>query len=74
MRVERIATSLLVAVGLFAASVVRAQQEPPPFPGGSETQASDDASQGPVTDANTTPPSPRPRIISTSNSPPTASG
>jgi hypothetical protein len=56
MRIERIATSLLVAVGLFAASVVRAQQEPPPFPGGSEAQAPADASQGPVTDANTNDP------------------
>jgi hypothetical protein len=56
MRIERIATSLLLAVGLIAPVVARAQQEPPPFPGGTEAQAPDEASQGPVSDANTNDP------------------
>ncbi len=43
-RTERIATSLLLAVGLLAATatVARAQQEPPPYPGGAEAQAPDE--------------------------------
>jgi hypothetical protein len=56
MKIERIATSLLLAAGLFAAIAARAQQEPPPFPGGAEAQAPDETSQGAVTDANTNDP------------------
>ena len=47
MKTERIATSLLLAMGLLAATAtaVRAQQEPPPYPGGDEVQAPDAVAQ-----------------------------
>jgi hypothetical protein len=56
MQFEKFMGPLILTIGLFTGVAALAQQEPPPFQGGADAQAPDEAQQGGITDANTNDP------------------